>query len=133
MITPPQQIANRLRERARGENRRYGTCGMGVGECVSDSLSYPSLTLYASEMADRAKVRQKLFDILESKRAPAQALLAHATPRELKVFNEPSWIEVAAELYADLTKRLTIVSATRSMEMIASSACLVMEGRQGFC
>jgi adenylosuccinate synthase len=104
---------------------------MGVGECVSDSVSFPSLTLCAGEMADRPRVRQKLFDILELKRAHCQALLEFATPQEVEVFNEPSWIDVAAELYSDISERLTIVSAPRSMEMIASSSCLVMEGAQG--
>ena len=42
MITPPQQIANRLRERARGL-QAHGTCGMGVGECMADSIDHPEL------------------------------------------------------------------------------------------
>lgn len=37
VITPFHEIANRLREYARGENR-HGSCGIGVGETVKDSV-----------------------------------------------------------------------------------------------
>src|SRR5262249_29944754 len=42
VITPLHQRANRLRERARGDFA-HGTCGIGFGECVSDSLRSPNL------------------------------------------------------------------------------------------
>ncbi|MCB1077284.1 MAG: adenylosuccinate synthetase [Verrucomicrobiae bacterium] len=39
VITPFQRAVNRLRELARGQGR-HGSCGIGIGETVADSLTY---------------------------------------------------------------------------------------------
>src|SRR5688572_4356148 len=41
VTTPFQVAANRLRELARGDGR-HGSCGMGIGETMSDWLTYES-------------------------------------------------------------------------------------------
>jgi adenylosuccinate synthase len=130
VITPPQQIANRVRERARGPGR-HGTCGMGVGECVGDTLSHPALTLRAAELGDRSSVRRKLTGILEYKRRSLETVLAYGTDQELQIFKDPSWIDVAVELYREVGEAATIVSPVEAAKIIESSECLVMEGAQG--
>src|SRR5215472_7367567 len=66
VITPIHQAANRLREFARGE-ARHGTCGLGVGETMMDSIKQPDLILYAGELGKRNAVRRRLRDIRDFK------------------------------------------------------------------
>jgi adenylosuccinate synthase len=69
VITPCHQAANRLRELARGATA-HGTCGLGVGEAVQDSLDHRELTLRASELADGGTVRRKLRAVGDLKTPP---------------------------------------------------------------
>ena len=128
--TPPQQIANRLRERARGAGR-HGSCGMGIGECVGDSLARPDLTLYARDLADRATARRKLRAGLESKRAEIAPLYAHIRPDERHVFEDATWIDVALDVYEEVAGRARIVPDQRARQAIATSRRCVFEGAQG--
>jgi len=49
ITTPYHRALNRLREMCRG-NARHGSCGMGVGETVADSIQYPKETIYAGDL-----------------------------------------------------------------------------------
>jgi adenylosuccinate synthase len=64
IVTPLHQEMNRQRERARGA-ARHGSCGVGVGEVVKDSIEHPDDTIVAGELGDRARLRQKLARIRE--------------------------------------------------------------------
>jgi adenylosuccinate synthase len=66
VITPPHQAANRLRELARGD-KPHGTCGLGIGELMQDTLDHPQLMLRASDLADAAVVRKRLSVIADLK------------------------------------------------------------------
>lgn len=60
VITPFQEIANRMRERARGA-ARHGSCGAGVGETVKDSLELADeLVVRVRDLADLDALREKL-------------------------------------------------------------------------
>lgn len=50
VTTPFHQSAGRLRELARGANA-HGTCGVGVGETVRDSLDHPDDVLVTADLA----------------------------------------------------------------------------------
>lgn len=71
VITPYHKAMNRLREAARGPSR-HGSCGMGIGEAVADSLA--GCALYASDLTDRALVRHKLDWIRDRKMADLKDL-----------------------------------------------------------
>ncbi len=49
VITPFHQAANRLRELARGAGA-HGTCGVGVGETVGDTLAFPDQAIRAAAL-----------------------------------------------------------------------------------
>jgi adenylosuccinate synthase len=83
VITPFHQAAGRLRELARGA-RRHGTCGVGVGEAVRDTLEHPAEALRAADLprpdvllrkARRAqeRLRAELSEVLRAARASPQA------------------------------------------------------------
>lgn len=69
VITPWHQALNRARERARGAGR-HGSCGVGVGETVRDSLAFPPIR--AGHLGDRSlreradAVRRRLVPEVEA-------------------------------------------------------------------
>ena len=118
LITPYQQAANRAREAARGA-AAHGTCGLGVGECVADSLSHDD-TLRVSDLVSPARVLELLASQRERKR------------RELDL-GEHGWVfdlPVArlAEDFVELGRRLQVVEAA---ELVAGTERVVFEGAQG--
>ena len=64
IVTPLHQEMNRRRERARG-GARHGSCGVGVGEVVKDSVEHPEDVIVAGELGDRSRLRQKLARMRE--------------------------------------------------------------------
>lgn len=63
VITPFHEIANRMRERARG-TARHGSCGVGFGETVKDSLDLDeSLVVRVRDLRDAEGLRQKFLRI----------------------------------------------------------------------
>lgn len=67
-ITPYHQAANRLRELSR-RDARHGSCGIGFGEAVHDSLVHPDDTVFAAEFSNAATLQRKLARVCERKRA----------------------------------------------------------------
>ncbi|MDB5328385.1 MAG: adenylosuccinate synthase [Phycisphaerales bacterium] len=130
VITPPQQVANRIRERSRG-SAAHGTCGMGVGETVADSITRPDLVLHADELADRSRVRQKLADLLARKRADVATLIDHATADERRVLEDDGWIDVAVDLYETFARQATILPPEDIYETVAGARSSIFEGAQG--
>src|SRR5215217_818107 len=65
VTTPFQQSANRLKEIARGDGR-HGSCGMGVGETMSDWLTHDSQVLFAADLCSRAVILKKLTFLREA-------------------------------------------------------------------
>src|SRR6516165_3609325 len=59
VITPCHIEANRIRELTRGD-AAHGTCGMGVGETVQDSIEHPEMSLRAHMLSDPSEVRKRL-------------------------------------------------------------------------
>jgi adenylosuccinate synthase len=124
VITPIHQAANRLRELARGD-AAHGSCGLGVGETVMDSIEQPDLVLYASELGKRNVVRRRLRDICDFKLDQLAGVvdLSHELARPLI---DPSWIDIAADNYAVVGKFARI----GPVDLIDEST-IVFEGAQG--
>jgi len=130
VITPPQQVANRLRERARGDNA-HGTCGMGVGECMGDSVEAPSEALRAGELSERTIVVRKLHASLDRKRHELLDSMSQASPEERRLFDDPSWIETAADVYSDVARCTNMVGPDGVSRILRESICILFEGAQG--
>ena len=61
VVTPFHRWVNQLRETARGRGR-HGSCGMGIGECVSDAITYGDKILRAGDLSkDEGTLRNKLL------------------------------------------------------------------------
>lgn len=135
VITPFHQAANRLRELARGD-ARHGSCGVGVGETVQDSLEHPEETVHAGDLRDGAVLRSKLRRIRERKHLELRALWAAgrmvpAMVRERVAFEQEevleAWIEQAMRL---ATLGLVVPDSTLTA-LMAEASSVVFEGAQG--
>lgn len=66
VITPFHQAANRIRETRRGANR-HGSCGLGVGETVADSLAFPEDSIRFKDLSAPTALRRKLLRVQSRK------------------------------------------------------------------
>jgi len=125
VITPYHQALNRLRELARG-SERHGSCGMGIGETVQDSIEHPHERIYAYDLANHALVTKKLKAIRKRKLQEAFALRVKST--ELAILeDDDSLIEIIANRFAALAERVTI----GEWHSLPSDSDVVFEGAQG--
>ncbi len=73
VITPFHEIANRLREYAHGANR-HGSCGIGVGETVRDSIENASLPPIRAKDLRENDLADRLYDLRWKKKEQLHAL-----------------------------------------------------------
>lgn len=131
ITTPFHQASNRVRELLRG-GARHGSCGIGFGETVHDSLTTPELTLRFGELATTERVRDKLFALRALKQQEFQEQLAGgATPeveRELSALTDAElpdrWLQAASDVARALSR-------SRAGAPHADLGSVVFEGAQG--
>lgn len=124
VITPFHQAANRLRELARGRNR-HGSCGVGHGELVDDTLHRPDSVIRAHELWSRpSSLRKKLEDLQEHKRAELRAAAPDVESNEWDILESDSVIDAWLE-------RLHGVTASVRLFETLQSRTTVFEGAQG--
>lgn len=139
VITPFHQAMGRLRELARGA-ARHGSCGVGVGEAVRESLERPEEAVRAGDLRDPARLRPRLLRLRERLRGEIEGL-AGAIPagertgedaaRELGVFSRldlpDRWLAEATRLAA-----LGLIAADSILAAwLAEAGAVVFEGAQG--
>ncbi|MFL5318896.1 MAG: adenylosuccinate synthetase [Myxococcaceae bacterium] len=125
VITPFHQSANRLRELSRGDFR-HGSCGVGVGETVADSIAHPDETVRAGDLRSRSEVAKKLHRIRDRKREELRALTS-LPDREWQVFTNDELVD------AWIDQVQPVVSSIVSDDWLDRSADenVVFEGAQG--
>ena len=136
VITPLHQAANRLRELARG-SRRHGSCGVGFGETVRDSLEAEAEVVRARDLVgDRSALGRKLEaarDRLTSSLADAVAAVRTdaAAKSDLAVLSDRSvdarWIEAIEPIRA----RRALVVEDEALGPMLRERVTVLEGAQG--
>ncbi len=135
VITPFQQAAGRLRELARGP-RRHGSCGVGVGETVADSLGLDTCTLTMRDVVEGRALLPRLVALQERKRAElaehVQALRGdpHAE-REIAMLENPAVCAAWLDATLEVARRVDIVDDPGVAAMLASFDGVVLEGAQG--
>ncbi len=135
VTTPFQQSANRLKEVARGDGR-HGSCGMGVGETMSDRLDYGQQVLFAGDLSSRAAVVKKLHFLRDAKIAQLEGLLkdlAHieSARDDLKVLSDPGMIETTADIHQHFSKLVQIVEPAYLGKILNGAGTTIFEGAQG--
>src|SRR5262249_49325881 len=135
VITPAHQAANRLRELARGD-AAHGTCGVGFGETVQDYLERPEALLYASDLADHARVALKLRMLCELKKMQLHDIFSRISSdgraqSSIETLLDPSWIEAAVENYAAVAQCARIVDPSGIADALGQPGTTIYEGAQG--
>ncbi|WP_146646334.1 adenylosuccinate synthetase [Labilithrix luteola] len=132
LVTTPFQIAmNRLREMTR--TGRHGSCGMGIGETMQDSLE-DAEPLRVGDLRSPSLVREKL----ERLRAKKLESLARLTPpssassaRERRLLEAPDTIPRCLEAFADFVRLANLDDGSRLDTALRSSEQVLFEGAQG--
>ncbi len=135
VITPFHGAANRLRERARGA-ARHGSCGVGVGEAVSDAREGADDVVRAGELFDRVTLRAKLSRAQRRKRrelsSVMQSLRDDPSAREdLDDLDDPRTVDVAVDLLAGFVERARLSEEGAFDAMLLREGAVVFEGAQG--
>ena len=135
VTTPFQVAANRLRELSRGD-ARHGSCGMGIGETMSDWLAYGDEMVVAGDLLDPATLRRKLQRVRDLKREQLRDLLAalpEAAPvvRERRILLDLDVIETCVRAYAHLAGLVRLVDDEYLGTLLDLDGTVVFEGAQG--
>ncbi|MFZ5896024.1 MAG: adenylosuccinate synthetase [Myxococcota bacterium] len=129
VTTPFQQAHNRLTELARGADR-HGSCGVGVGVTVSDSLHFPALTVRFGDLLEpSASLQERLRAQQEQKRAMWRA--AKLTPEqaeEFAILQDETVVDRWLELASDVARRAELLD---DREALGASTTTIFEGAQG--
>ncbi len=135
VITPYHQAANRILELSRGE-RRHGSCGVGIGQAVRDSLAFPEESVRAGDLADEETLRQKLKAIRARKIDEIHYLLSlHlVNPEEFEdwaVFSDEriqtDWLQSISRVQA-----LGLVGSEDDLQSwLSATDEVIFEGAQG--
>jgi adenylosuccinate synthase len=135
VISPFQQAANRLREMARGANR-HGSCGMGIGETMSDALSAPHEALVVGDLRDPGLLRRKLRQVQARKYDELRALCSvlrrePGAAREISWLEDQDWVDEVADIFSSLAARIAIVDEAQARGLFSQAGTLLFEGAQG--
>jgi adenylosuccinate synthase len=135
IITPFGRAINRLRELARG-NQRHGSCGIGVGETMSDFREYGERVLLAGDLRRPQVVRAKLHFLRELNLAKLDALREtlpddEQVTRELEPLLDDGWSDWLSEVYGDFARQVTCVAGTYLHTLLRRPGTIIFEGAQG--
>jgi adenylosuccinate synthase len=135
VTTPFHQSINRLKELRRG-GARHGSCGLGIGETMSDWLAHGDRVLFARDLLDRERLEKKLEFIRDAKLAEMEKLLQDlphdgAVLEELIPFSDPGFIQATADMYEYFASRVHIVDETFLGDILRQGGTTIFEGAQG--
>jgi adenylosuccinate synthase len=135
ITTPYHVVANRLRELARGD-ARHGSCGMGIGETMSDWLAHGDLMPTAADLPDPAALTRKLTRLRDLKIEQLRDLLAalpdtEPVERERHLLFDPTLVESCARIYQHLARQVRLADADDLRLLLQIDGTVVFEGAQG--
>ncbi len=135
VITPFQRAINRLREVARAADR-HGSCGEGIGECMSDLLNYGDAVLRIGDLQDRATMLKKLRFLRDAKYHELTELSRHLPDtepvrQESAIFTDKNCIIDCADIYAYLAEQVSIVDEADIKTLGMQAGTMLFEGAQG--
>lgn len=135
VITPFQRATNRLRELVRGD-QRHGSCGMGIGETMTDALTYGKNVLRVGDLTNPNVLYTKLAFLRKVNLAkiPIQcrALAKDASAvAELELLTDPSWADWLMAAYQTFASQAQIVAGDYLDELLKRPGAVIFEGAQG--
>lgn len=138
LITTPFHVSmGRLREMIRATNEgRHGSCGMGIGETVEDSLQRISLnTIRASDLRDPLRLRGKLISLQAYKIAQLGAMATFdVSPKmaiEIDIIHDPKMVDIIMDYFVRFTAQVNLVDRTALEQLLRQPGSVLFEGAQG--
>lgn len=150
ITTPFHVLTNRIRETTRGDGR-HGSCGMGIGETMQDSIDRPDLTIRVKDLSDLDEIRSKLTRVRHYKmdrlgpeveairRHSVNSIINNAPARFddtflaglLEQFMSDKLIDRAVAAFGTFRRNITVVNQGWFEEKLKADIHIVMEGAQG--
>lgn len=134
LITPYHKAANRLREFLRSD--KHGSCGIGIGEAVSDSIFYPDISVTADDLHYRRSLEEKLSSIRNLKLEEfSRRDLWKNDPKDVmkaafRLLTMP--VTAVADRWMDAASKINLVSDDYFHSVIMEKpGAVVFEGAQG--
>lgn len=133
VVTPMHKILGQMQELSRGKNRN-GSCGMGVGEAVSDSKIWGKMALRISDLLDEEALYYKL-DFLWRVKLDQSEQIADQNPfnKEIQekhsLIKQENSIEYLVKEYCNFIENNNINLEKDSHKKIQKPA--IYEGAQG--
>ena len=133
IITPYHVLINQMREISRG-SKRYGSCGKGVGETISDAKKYGAEVLRAKDLGDSLSLKHKLR-FLQALKIDAGEQLLDSDPTNSELLSLLEKMRSEAEFqnlldfYFDFSEwsRVKIVKSSK----VIYDSDIIFEGAQG--
>lgn len=135
VISPFQQATNRLKEIHKGANR-HGSCGMGIGETMSDFLTYPDLVLHAGDLEDKLTTKRKLTWMRDHKWQQIVEMLPNLSKvpeaqKEIQLFLNTQYIEDFTDLYWNFSNIVNVVDEKYFNTLLQQPGTIIFESAQG--
>jgi adenylosuccinate synthase len=127
VATPFHRAVNCAREERRGA-ARHGSCGVGFGETVQDSLADPAGALRAGDLLDPRLLRTKLARIAEHKLEELRALGGASAAEQLGAADIGERVE---KIFLAVGERGVIADDRRWQAELKAAETIVFEGAQG--
>lgn len=135
VITPFHVIVNQMRETARSDGR-YGSCGKGVGEALSDRKCLGQNSITVADLGDASAITEKLMfqwrqkiDVAEQlvDQNPGNAFLAMS----LRKLKRNDFVDRLVVAYQSFSRKITLVSDDQWLKSLSPSESVGFEGAQG--
>jgi len=130
ITTPFHQAAGRLRELLRG-TAAHGTCGVGVGETVRQTLEHPQQVLRYEDLIHVNEALEKLQSIRQTLLAEFEPLCSPEHAEELRVLQSEriavEWLNTARAL----ARQCPPSSAEAIHTRLTKAGIVLFEGAQG--
>lgn len=133
VTTPYHVLANRYREGVRGDGR-HGSCGMGVGETMSDSLDAPDDAIRIGDLEDLDELRRKLTLCQERKVEEMQRLCppeGDAQMERMAALQDRYLLNQTLERFRYFAKQVRFVEPVFLDGVLNGDGTVIFEGAQG--
>lgn len=138
LVTTPYHVAaNRLKELSRG-GRRHGSCGLGIGETVEDSLAECPFRLTVRDLLSAKEIMAKLKHHRHVKQIQLAGCIKMVGDTDcepirdaMRQLHSDDELSAAAEVFAHVGERIRVVDAGFLGEHLRADGSTVFEGAQG--
>lgn len=135
ITTPFHQAVNRLKEISRS-NGRHGSCGLGIGETMSDFLQFGEEVLFVEDLLEPNRLVNKLKflkSVQVEKVAQLKGDLAKndQAKKDWQLLDDPQAIDICANVYKFFAAQVKIVDPDYLRRLLRRPGTVLFEGAQG--